>query len=140
MEKLIVVAMLCVSVATGAWTVSGTDGSVTAKAPASQAAFAPPARGDTRRYLLVNRLLGTSCLLARSGVKVELLGACKDTFAAAARIRRMRHDGSRITFVDAVGSAVIDFAWDAETGMSSIASPLHPETGALGLVPVAARG
>ena len=100
----------------------------------------PSALGEAKRYVLRNRLLDTSCVIARTAETVEPLGACKDTFAQAHRIERLRERDGRITFVDALGSAVLDFAWNPETGMSSVPSPMHPEAGALALLPVATKG
>ena len=123
-------ALASVSVATLA---SRFDGAAEASPPIAQA----------ERYLLTNRLLGTSCLIRRDGAEIEPLGACKDTFEGVRRIHALRGDARRMTFVDPLGSAVIDFAWNEETGMSSVSSPLHPEAGALTLVPVrtaSARG
>lgn len=97
------------------------------------------ALGNARRYLLTNRLLDQSCLLARNGATVEPLGACAATFAPAKRIHGWRADEKRISFVDPLGAPVVEFAWNEETGMSSLSSSLAPEAGALALLPITTR-
>ena len=124
--------------ATGFAAVGVEDAATPVTAPTAYvyAAAEPAAPAPATRYMLSDRMLGTSCLLARSGDRIERLGACRDTFAHAHRIHTIRDRGSRLTLVDAVGSAVLDFEWNEETGMSSTRAPNHPETGRYGLVPV----
>ena len=113
--------------------------------PATSAAFAPhPAaewstrNGDgPKRVMLVNRLLDTACLIERNGERVRTLGACAPVARGGRRIRGWRTAKGSVRLVDERGTTLIEFALNAETGMSSVSTARHREAGAFALVPVA---
>ena len=90
---------------------------------------------EDTRIVLHNRLLDETCELTRSGRRVVAEPGCADAFAGAHRVRNMRVHERRVTLTDELGSLVVDFAWNAETGMASLPSPGAREMGALAILP-----
>lgn len=132
--------------------------------PAPDAAVPPAAKGKARvlealaertRWVLVNRLTDARCTFTRRALRtsraegpllaahVRLDPACADAMRDAHRVRGWRVDRAggaaggrpRVTMVDELGSQVMEFAWNEETGLASTTGPWR----ALALVPVTAE-
>lgn len=78
---------------------------------------------DRTRWVLVNRLTDARCTFTRRDRTLRLGAACADTMRSAHRVRAWRVDEAggqpRVTMVDEMGSQVMEFAWNEETGLAS---------------------
>ena len=88
------------------------------------------------RWVLVNRLTDARCTFTRRDTHVRLDPDCGEAMRSAHRVRGWRvdeHGGKpRVTMVDEMGSQVMEFAWNEETGLASTTG----EWRALALVPM----
>ena len=118
-----------------AWALDGTQ---MAEPPARDAVLT--ALAEETSWMLVNRLTDASCRFTRRGPNVWLNEGCTDAMKAAHRVRAWRvdagEDGTRVTMVDELGSQVMEFAWDDETGLTNTTGQWR----ALALLPVSTAG
>ena len=91
---------------------------------------------DRTRWVLVNRLTDARCTFTRRDRTLKLGEACGEAMRSAHRVRGWRVDERggkpRVTMVDEMGSQVMEFAWNEETGLASTTG----EWRALALVPM----